>query len=447
MCPVNEEIFSVSDVTRHIKLIIESNIPQLMIVGEISNFKRATSGHLYFSLKDENSILTCVFFRYQANALTFQPQDGDNVICEGKLTVYEKGGYHQLQVVRMFPHGKGALQIQFEQLKRKLQAEGLFDPQKKKEIPKYPDRIGIITSETGAVIQDMRNILTRRFPCQLFLYPASVQGLSAPTELIDALRYFNEVFSVDVIIIGRGGGAQEDLACFNNEVLARAIFASTIPVISAIGHETDYTIADYVADLRAPTPSAAAELVTPDKIELLRNLKQQSNRFNLLLSNQMHQLKSQLLTYENKLQSHHPLAKLQQWQKRLDEASWHLLLASRFAEKQLITLELYNNRFVIAIRTKLVYISELTNILLNYQHELVVIITHNMQQRKSLIKEKDALLRELSPFNAMKRGYAIARLQKKIIRRAHELSNNDTISLQFQDGQCDCIIQSISLDQ
>jgi exodeoxyribonuclease VII large subunit len=255
------QVYSVSEITAKIRDALESDFSDIWIDGEISNFRRAASGHLYFILKDADAQLRCVFFRQDARLLRFRPDDGLAVRARGRLTVYESRGEYQLLVQLLEPLGAGALQLAFEQLKKKLADEGLFDPDRKRPLPLLPRRIGLVTSPTGAVIADMIRILRRRFPgLHLRLYPVRVQGDGAAEDITEAIRYFNRGAAVDLLIIGRGGGSLEDLWPFNTEIVARAIAASTIPVISAVGHETDFTIADFVADLRAPTPSAAAEL-------------------------------------------------------------------------------------------------------------------------------------------------------------------------------------------
>ncbi|MGE5541618.1 MAG: exodeoxyribonuclease VII large subunit [Bacillota bacterium] len=265
------DVLSVTELTRHIKRMLDSD-PQLkgvLVKGEISNFKRHSSGHLYFTLKDESSAVRCVMFRSNAQSLVFDPQNGMAVIVAGYVSVYERDGQYQLYAESLQPEGLGAYHLAFEQLKKKLDAEGLFDPQRKRRLPLLPRRVGIITSVRGAAIRDMISITKRRFPgVRLLVRDVPVQGDDAPSRIAAALSLMNEIEDVDVIIVGRGGGSVEELWAFNDEGLARAIASSRIPVVSAVGHETDFTIADFVADLRAPTPSAAAELVVPDVREL-----------------------------------------------------------------------------------------------------------------------------------------------------------------------------------
>ncbi len=269
-------ILTVSQVNQYVKLLLDGDetLQYLWVRGEISNFKRHyASGHLYFSLKDADGLIRAVMFRSAADKVRFTPADGMKVLARGRVSAFPRDGQYQLYVEEMQPDGMGALYLAYEQLRAKLASEGLFDAARKKPLPKYPERIGIITSATGAAIHDMITVTGRRFPAaKLYLYPSQVQGPEAPRQLIGALSYFNRTKSVDLIIIGRGGGSLEDLWAFNNETLARAVAASEIPVISAVGHESDFTICDFAADLRAATPSAAAELSVPSAAQLLEGL-------------------------------------------------------------------------------------------------------------------------------------------------------------------------------
>ena len=274
--------FTVTQLNEYVKALVDSSevLCNVCVVGEISNFNNHyKTGHLFFTLKDENSLLKTVMFRTYASNLNFVPGNNMKVLVYGRIGVFERDGIYQLYAVHMEQFGVGELYIAFEKLKKKLSALGMFNEDRKKEIPKYPKRIGIITSPEAAAVADMKNIITRRYPmCEIHIYPALVQGRDAPKELCAGIRYFDKDPRCDVIIIGRGGGAIEDLWAFNDEELAKTIFACTTPVISAVGHETDFTICDFVADLRAPTPSAAAELAVPDKTELYRMLRHLSSR-------------------------------------------------------------------------------------------------------------------------------------------------------------------------
>ncbi|MFA5389195.1 MAG: exodeoxyribonuclease VII large subunit [Candidatus Omnitrophota bacterium] len=266
-------IYTVSQLTSSIKIVLEDSFRNIWIEGEISNFDRPSSGHFYFTLKDEKSELKCVFFRGDNENIKFEMKDGMQVLCRGRISIYEKRGVYQLYVSKIEPKGVGALQLAFEQLKEKLFKEGLFDEAHKKEIPMLPERIGIVTSTTGAAIRDILHVLNKRFSnVEVVINPVKVQGEGAGAEIAAAIREFNKLANVDVMIIGRGGGSLEDLWAFNEEITARAIYDSKIPVISAVGHEIDWTISDFVADMRAPTPSVAAEIVIAKKSELVDRL-------------------------------------------------------------------------------------------------------------------------------------------------------------------------------
>jgi exodeoxyribonuclease VII large subunit len=277
----NTEIFSVSSLNAYIKNIFENNrtLSSVTLRGEISNFTNHRSGHLYFSLKDSEGQIRAVMFRSRAASLKFMPESGMKVIVHGSVTVYPRDGSYQIYVLSMQPDGIGALYLAYEQMKARLAEEGLFDESHKKLIPEFPRRIGVITSPTGAAVRDIINVTGRRYPmADLYLYPALVQGAAAEASLIRALDYLDSSGLCDVIIIGRGGGSIEDLWAFNSEALARRIYAASTPVISAVGHETDFTICDFVADMRAPTPSAAAEIAVPDRRELIMRLDRLDER-------------------------------------------------------------------------------------------------------------------------------------------------------------------------
>lgn len=285
-------IYSVSRLTQYIKSLLEIDdlLADVWVAGEVSNFSRPASGHVYFTLKDDQATLRCVMWRPLANRLPNLPRDGEAVVVHGHISVYEPQGTYQLQVDTIQPEGLGILHLEFEALKRKLEAEGLFDSARKRPLPPLPQRIGVVTSPTGAVLRDILHILRRRYPlAEVILAPTAVQGVEAPPQIVNALATLNSLGNIDVIIVARGGGSLEELWAFNDERVARAIAASTVPVISAVGHETDFTIADFVADLRAPTPSAAAELVAPD----ITGIREQVTAWQERLRQQMEQLLSE----------------------------------------------------------------------------------------------------------------------------------------------------------
>lgn len=284
---MEEKVFNVSQVNKYVKMLIDSDafLNNINITGEITNFKAHYTGHFYFTLKDENSSIKCVMFKSAAQLVKFKPEDGMKVVISGQINVFERDGVYQIYCRTMKQAGLGELYIAYEKLKKRLQDEGLFDEIYKKKIPFLPDRVGVITSKTGAVIKDIINVSTRRYnDVNLLIYPAAVQGVNVAKTVISGIKTFNKLNNVDVIIIARGGGSFEDLFGFNDENLAREIFNSKIPIVSAVGHETDFTICDFVSDLRAPTPSAAAELVYPKKSDILTKISTDRNR-NILAMN------------------------------------------------------------------------------------------------------------------------------------------------------------------
>lgn len=301
------DIYTVSQLNRKARQLLESALPNLWVAGEISNLAQPGSGHIYFSLKDSGAQVQCAMFKAANSRLAFQPKNGDQVLLQGRISIYEPRGSYQLIVAKMEEAGEGLLRRKFEELKAKLNAEGLFDEALKVPLPALPNRIGIVTSPTGAAIRDILHVLTRRYPlASVVIYPTRVQGAAARDEIVRAIELAAERNECDVLIVSRGGGSLEDLWCFNEEVVARAIHACPLPVVSGVGHEVDFTIADLVADVRAPTPSGAAELITPDSSELIRRLQALDRRFTLAIqhhSSACQRFHAQLVA---RLQQSHP---------------------------------------------------------------------------------------------------------------------------------------------
>lgn len=325
-------IHSVSDVTKYIKGMFsrEALLQGLLVRGEVSNFKRYASRHCYFTLKDALASMKCVMFRSRAQNLRFRPENGMCVVAGGSISVYERDGVYQLYVDSLAPEGAGELALAFEQRKARLMAEGLFDEAHKKAIPAFPKRIGVVTSSSGAVLRDIYRVSKHRNPgVQLILFPSQVQGDGAAEQIAEGIRFFNEKYPVDVLIVGRGGGSMEDLWAFNEEVLVRAIFASGIPVISAVGHETDFTLADFVSDLRAATPSQAAELAVPDSGELLRHIRSLRARLQTAAGRGLQGKRSRLEACRKSTFLANPQNLLFQRQQRLDTAMRRLGYAAR----------------------------------------------------------------------------------------------------------------------
>lgn len=315
-----KKIYTVSELTREIRFSLENAFPTVWVEGEVSNFIRHSSGHCYLSLKDAESVLSCVIFKNIADTLTFEIENGMHLICYGRISVYNKRGQYQLYIEEAEPKGVGALQIAFEQLKKKLQKEGLFDQARKKPILILPKNIGVVTSPTGAAIRDILHVIERRFPdMHVILYPVKVQGAGAAGEIKEAIEAFNRLKLVDVIIVGRGGGSLEDLWAFNEELVARAIYNSRIPIISAVGHEIDYTIADFVSDIRAPTPSVAAEIVAGKKEDFINNINALRQRITNALLSKIDLARHKLKALQERYAFKQPRFLIQQNFQRIDE--------------------------------------------------------------------------------------------------------------------------------
>lgn len=381
--------FTVSELTRKIKGVLETGFTNISVQGEISNFKRHSSGHFYFTLKDEGAQLQAVMWKGRTLNLFFTPQNGMKVIATGNITVYEVRGQYQIDVYHIQPLGVGELQLAFERLKQKLAAEGLFDEKCKVPIPEYPERIGIVTSPTGAALQDIINVLSRRFPAvELILSPVKVQGNGAAEEIAQAIKDFNTFGKVDVLIVGRGGGSLEDLWAFNEEVVARAIYNSKIPIISAVGHEIDFTIADFVADLRAPTPSVAAELVVKDYTELFEILRNFHYTVFKAISNIINAGRDKIRYLINSRVFNLPIDLARQYSQRVDE----------------LERSLYRT--------------------IGHQFGLAKNIFHSLQLR----------IQTLNPESVLKRGYAIVSRNGEYIGRAKYLHPKDEVKMKFHDG-------------
>ncbi|GMV82301.1 MAG: exodeoxyribonuclease 7 large subunit [Planctomycetota bacterium] len=328
--PPEREALSVSDLTRRIKGLLEGQLPPLWVEGEISNFKTYTSGHCYFTLKDAAAQLSCVLWRSAAAKLRFEPRDGMQVLAQGRVSVYEPRGQYQLVVERLEASGVGALAAAFEALKAKLEAEGLFDPGRKRPLPLYPRRIALVTSPSGAAIRDLFKVIARRWPkLELIVAPVPVQGEGAASKIAAAIRAVNAARCADVMIVGRGGGSLEDLWAFNEEVVARAIADSEIPVVSAVGHEVDFTIADFVADVRAATPSQAGELVVPEYAAVLEHLNRLQAALPEALVARVERARERLRALAGSWALRHPEERLQQHRQRLDELQERLSLGER----------------------------------------------------------------------------------------------------------------------
>ncbi len=327
---------SVSEVNQYIKRLLSSDwiLSNLKVEGEISNFKPHYSGHIYFSLKDEKSKIKCVMFKSYSRNLDLTLKDGDKVIVTGYISIYEKEGNYQLYATNIEKSGIGELYISFEKLKAKLEAQGLFEPANKKELPAFPKKIGVVTSSTGAAVRDIITVIKRRFPIvDILIYPALVQGVYAADSICEGLNYLDSREDIDLIIVGRGGGSIEELFSFNEEKVARTIFALNKPVVSAVGHEIDFTIADFVADLRAPTPSAAAEMVTPEREKLLEQLEEKLNKLISAMDSIILNKKSKMDFLYNDLKYYSPLNRVRDMMQQQDNLFKRLILAIKYSQK------------------------------------------------------------------------------------------------------------------
>lgn len=438
-----ERRYQVRELNREIADLLSTEFSDIWVEGEISDAKLSRQGHYYFSLKDENSVLNCVCFRNAARLLRFRPEEGLAVAARGRIDVYEVRGQYQFLVEALELRGQGALQVAFEQLKKKLQAEGLFEQDRKRPLPPIPRRIGIVTSPTGAALQDMLNVLSRRFPgLHIRVFPALVQGEGAPAQIADGIRYFSENPWADVVIAGRGGGSLEDLWAFNSEVVARAIAASTVPVVSAVGHETDFTIADFVADLRAPTPSAAAELITPQRSQLLENLstrRAQLDRAYRLHLYRMQQRLQALTTHRAHAILERRLGgaaqQLDDLEFRIRESNRaHCLAASRRLEQ--VTARLM--RLDLRVR-----MGRVQNALQGIDQRLLAAALQTVNQRRSRLDLLRMKLDGMSPLAILERGYSLVRKQSgALVRDAATLAQGEPLHLRFARGVVIATVQS-----
>ena len=388
---------TVSDLNRYIKdkIANDENLSQILVKGEISNFKNHYTGHMYFTLKDENSLIKCVCFKTYAEKLTFMPKDGMKVIVLGSVSVFERDGIYQIYVKMMEEDGQGDLYTKYKELKEKLEKEGLFDEAHKQKIPLMPKVIGVLTSQTGSVIRDIINVSTRRNPnVYIRLLPVPVQGEGAAEKIASGIKFMNENNLADVLILARGGGSLEDLWPFNEEIVARAIYDSEIPIISAVGHETDFSISDFVADLRAPTPSAAAELAVPDVYEVKRKIESYQDRLRMAL-----------------------LKKVEVMKLRYDKC----MASSAFKEP----LRKVNDNYLLID---------------NFLRRLEASIKIKQEKEKNRYIELVSKLDALSPLKTLSRGYSITEKDGKIIKSKDELQKGDKIELKFTDGNKKAIV-------
>ena len=437
--PQEPHVYSVSELNGLIRESLEGQFSQIWIKGEISNFKAHSSGHFYFSLKDEKAQINAVMFRGLNSKLKFRPETGMEVLVQGKITVYEPRGNYQVFCQTMEPVGAGALQMAFEQLKKKLASEGLFAPERKKARPALPKHIAIVTSPTGAAIRDMLNVLSRRFKAaKVTVIPALVQGGAAAPSIVEGIQMANRLKDADVLIVGRGGGSMEDLWAFNEESVARAIVASRLPVISAVGHEVDFTIADFVADLRAPTPSAAAELVVKNVTELLSNIQELRRRLLYAQQGRLNEMKQKLQHLTKQLVD--PRRRLQESMQRLDELATRLETAGR---RQIQFFRQRVGSYQARLRNPKETVTRLRRTLGQLDQKLRYVNTQNMKSARWRLKELMGLLDSLSPLKVVDRGYSILKSKDRVISRTDQVKPGDQITAQVKDGLIELEVKGI----
>jgi len=439
-------ILTVSEVTERIKIVLEDTFFDLWVEGELSNLRTPSSGHTYLTLKDESSQVRAVLFKMQRRYIRFEPKDGMLVIARGRISLYEPRGEYQLVIDYMEPKGIGALQMAFEQLKAHLAQAGLFDPARKRVLPALPRRIGIVTSPTGAVIRDMLQILRRRFTnTHVCIYPVRVQGDGAAEEIALGIEALNRYPGIDVLIVARGGGSLEDLWAFNEERVARAIYQSSIPVISAVGHEVDYTIADFVADVRAPTPSAAAELVIRAKAEVQGELQALAERLQRAMRYRLQVLRSRLDACQQRRVLKDPWAPLRTLEQRLDELSARLARGVQ-ARRRLVheAVERYESALMHLSPAMMIILWR--ERLLAFDRRLSAAQRVRMRREREELERLTATLQALSPLAVLARGYSICRAgaDGQVIREASAVAPGTRVDIALWQGQLQCTVEAVT---
>jgi exodeoxyribonuclease VII large subunit len=435
-------IYSVSELSLEIRSLFENRFPDVWVTGEVSNLRTAGSGHMYFTLKDDTAQLRAVCFRSQARYLKFKPQDGLTVIARGRLSVYEARGEYQLYVEFLEPAGLGALQLAFEQLKQKLSGEGFFDPARKKLLPMLPRTIGIVTSPTGAVIRDILRVLHRRFRnIDVVLYPVKVQGEGAANEIAEGIEHFNQQAQVDVLILARGGGSMEDLWAFNEEVVARAIFASQVPVLSAVGHETDFTIADFVADLRAPTPSAAAELVVHRKQDFVAEIDAHARHVAQMMRLMISEARQALMELSLHNVFQRVTIRIAERAQRVDdfvaalERRMRLRLHAARQEWLRASAGVVRYDFTRHVRLKRASLRE-------REQKIRTHFQRFLTERRNRLQQLESVLRERSPLTLLERGYSVARdAEGRVVRDAAQVAVGADVSITLARGILETVVK------
>ncbi|CDH24441.1 exodeoxyribonuclease VII large subunit [Xenorhabdus bovienii] len=433
--PTNTGIFSVSRLNQTVRQLLELEMGRIWLSAEISNFSQPSSGHWYFTLKDERAQIRAAMFRSSNLRATFRPQNGQQVLVRAQITLYEPRGDYQLIVESIQPAGDGLLQQQFEVLKQKLTSEGLFDSIHKKPLPSPAKRLGVITSASGAALHDILNILKRRDPSlPIIIYPTAVQGAEAPLQIIRAIELANDRQECDVLIVGRGGGSLEDLWCFNDEQVARAIFQSRIPIVSAVGHETDVTIADFIADLRAPTPSAAAELVSRNQIELLRQVQSLQQRLEMAMDYFFAQKLRIFNTLQHQLQQQRPDLRLAHQQNKLVELRQKLVDSLlRCLKQHSLSHEKLNLRLLQTNPDQ--QIRHYSQQIQQYDFRLKQAIERQLGHYREKFAVSCSQLNAVSPLATLQRGYSISETSDgTLLKKTKQVKVGDTLNTRLQDG-------------
>ncbi|WP_110876907.1 exodeoxyribonuclease VII large subunit [Franconibacter helveticus] len=441
----NSGIFTVSRLNQTVRLLLEQEMGQVWISGEISNFTQPASGHWYFTLKDDSAQVRCAMFRNSNRRVTFRPQHGQQVLVRANITLYEPRGDYQIIVESMQPAGEGLLQQRYEQLKQRLAAEGLFDQSLKKTLPSPARQVGVITSKTGAALHDVLHVLQRRDPSlPVVIYPTAVQGEDAPGQIVRAIELANRRDECDVLIVGRGGGSLEDLWSFNDERVARAIFASRIPVVSAVGHETDVTIADFVADLRAPTPSAAAEIVSRNQLELLRQIQSQQQRLEMAMDYFLASNNQRFTRLHHRLQQQHPQLRLARQQTELVRLKQRLDTA---VDARLRRASLQQQRLSqrLSQHTPLPRIHRLQTRLQQHEYRLSQLVSARLGASRERFATLAAHLEAVSPLATLARGYSVTQAQDgKLLKQTRQIKPGDTLTTRLADGIVESQVTAIA---
>ncbi len=432
----NQNIFTVSRLNAEVRLLLENEMGIVWLVGEISNFSAPVSGHWYLTLKDSRAQVKCAMFRGNNRRVTFKPANGNQVLVKARLSLYEPRGDYQLIIESMQPEGDGRLQQEFEELKIKLAAEGLFAQTNKLPLPEHPKRVGIITSKTGAALYDILDVLKRRDPSlPVVIYPTMVQGDDAAIQIAQAIGRANSRNECDVLIVGRGGGSLEDLWCFNNEILARTIAASQIPIISAVGHEVDMTIADFVADVRAPTPSAAAELVSRDNSHKDQSLVAKQHKLASAMRYYLAQQKQQSAQLLHRLERQHPSYQLQRQSQQLDELDMRLLRAmQRFIDTRQQAVERKHHR--LQLNSPVKHLAQQKSRLERVEHKLLDAMDRKLLTMRHQLAIAAEKLDTVSPLATLKRGYSITQTdQGKVVTSADDVKTGDLLVTRLANGE------------